>query len=105
MRIIKFDAACLPFLVTANGRFWQISSSRKGALIILDTTCRHRGGPLTHGQLEGDSIKCPWHGRLTARCKLREGRFAYLRNGQKVQVAMPDFQTLINLEKSEAIPS
>lgn len=28
----------------------------------ISNTCTHLGGPLNEGQLEGDSIRCPWHG-------------------------------------------
>ena len=24
--------------------------------------CSHFGGPLAEGQLEGESVRCPWHG-------------------------------------------
>jgi nitrite reductase/ring-hydroxylating ferredoxin subunit len=28
----------------------------------LTNTCTHLGGPLNEGKLEGDSVRCPWHG-------------------------------------------
>jgi nitrite reductase/ring-hydroxylating ferredoxin subunit/uncharacterized membrane protein len=36
---------------------------RKGEKIFaLRETCSHLGGPLAEGKLEGESIRCPWHG-------------------------------------------
>lgn len=34
---------------------------RNGRVIALANTCTHRGGPLHEGQLEGETIICPWH--------------------------------------------
>jgi nitrite reductase/ring-hydroxylating ferredoxin subunit/uncharacterized membrane protein len=31
-------------------------------IYALANTCTHLGGPLNEGKLEGDSIRCPWHG-------------------------------------------
>ena len=33
-----------------------------GEVYALANTCTHLGGPLNEGPLEGDSIRCPWHG-------------------------------------------
>ena len=33
-----------------------------GELFALDTTCPHAGGPLGEGTLQGDLVRCPWHG-------------------------------------------
>jgi nitrite reductase/ring-hydroxylating ferredoxin subunit/uncharacterized membrane protein len=45
---------------------------RRGADIhALAETCSHLGGPLAEGQLEGDSVVCPWH---QSRFALKDGR-------------------------------
>lgn len=33
-----------------------------GTYYAIDNTCLHRGGPLGEGELEGDTVTCPWHG-------------------------------------------
>lgn len=33
-----------------------------GTYYALDNTCIHRGGPLGEGELEGETVTCPWHG-------------------------------------------
>ncbi len=38
-------------LFNLNGRFHTI-----------DDACSHRGGSLSEGQIEGDTVVCPWHG-------------------------------------------
>ncbi len=44
---------------------------RDGRIHALIGTCAHMGGPLSEGQVEGDSIRCPWHG---SRFALSDGR-------------------------------
>ena len=34
----------------------------EGTFYAIDNTCTHRGGPLGEGELNGDSVTCPWHG-------------------------------------------
>jgi nitrite reductase/ring-hydroxylating ferredoxin subunit len=31
------------------------------AVYALKETCSHLGGPLSEGELKGDTITCPWH--------------------------------------------
>ena len=33
-----------------------------GKLFAIDNSCKHRGGPLAEGELDGTTITCPWHG-------------------------------------------
>ena len=40
-------------------------------IFALRETCTHLGGPLSEGKIEGDSIRCPWHG---SRFCLKDGR-------------------------------
>ena len=45
---------------------------RRGDRIhALIESCAHLGGPLSEGRVEGDAIRCPWHGSLFA---LDDGR-------------------------------
>ncbi|HLU47388.1 MAG TPA: Rieske 2Fe-2S domain-containing protein [Planctomycetota bacterium] len=42
-----------------------------GGVYALGERCAHLGGPLSEGELKGDSIVCPWHG---SRFALADGR-------------------------------
>jgi nitrite reductase (NADH) small subunit len=33
----------------------------EGRFYAIDNTCRHRGGPLGEGDLDGRVVSCPWH--------------------------------------------
>ncbi len=33
-----------------------------GTFHVIDNMCLHRGGPLGEGDLEGETVTCPWHG-------------------------------------------
>ena len=33
-----------------------------GKCYAIDNACKHRGGPLGEGELEGTAVICPWHG-------------------------------------------
>jgi nitrite reductase/ring-hydroxylating ferredoxin subunit/uncharacterized membrane protein len=44
---------------------------RGGRIFAISETCSHLGGPRAEGRLEGDSVRCPWHG---SRFSLEDGR-------------------------------
>jgi nitrite reductase/ring-hydroxylating ferredoxin subunit len=33
-----------------------------GKIYAITATCTHRGGPLDEGEIDGNSLICPWHG-------------------------------------------
>ena len=33
-----------------------------GTFYAISNTCAHRGGPLGEGDLDGNTVTCPWHG-------------------------------------------
>lgn len=33
-----------------------------GEFFAIDNICSHSGGPLCEGELNADTIECPWHG-------------------------------------------
>ena len=48
-------------LVETNGRQLAIFNV-DGAFHAIDNVCKHQGGPLAEGELEGCTVACPWHG-------------------------------------------
>ncbi len=48
-------------LVEAQGRKIALFNAR-GRFYAIENECRHRGGPLAEGELDGTHVICPWHG-------------------------------------------
>ncbi|MGA3228868.1 MAG: Rieske (2Fe-2S) protein [Candidatus Binatus sp.] len=48
-------------LVEAGGKKIALFNAG-GKFYAIDNTCKHRGGPLAEGELDGTTITCPWHG-------------------------------------------
>jgi nitrite reductase/ring-hydroxylating ferredoxin subunit/uncharacterized membrane protein len=59
-----------PTRVTADG-VTVLLVKQGDEIFALRETCTHLGGPLAEGKLEGNSIRCPWHG---SRFCLTDGR-------------------------------
>ena len=51
-----------------QGRTFEVAGKQvavfncDGTFYAIDNTCRHQGGPLGEGELEGAVVTCPWHG-------------------------------------------
>jgi nitrite reductase/ring-hydroxylating ferredoxin subunit len=57
----RVNANSMPVLLVRRG----------GRIYAIAETCSHLGGPLSEGQLEDTSVRCPWHGSCFS---LEDGR-------------------------------
>ena len=48
-------------VISVNGKDIALFH-HSGNFYAMDNTCKHMGGPLGEGELEGENIVCPWHG-------------------------------------------
>ncbi|HEY6395788.1 MAG TPA: Rieske 2Fe-2S domain-containing protein [Candidatus Binataceae bacterium] len=48
-------------MVQANGKEIALFNAG-GKFYAVDNLCKHRGGPLAEGELDGTNVTCPWHG-------------------------------------------
>jgi nitrite reductase/ring-hydroxylating ferredoxin subunit len=71
MPIATFRHDDLPAGFATRTRFYKIER-RGGRVVLVDMTCPHRGGPLTHGTCDGDRIVCPWHGTRISRRRVEQ---------------------------------
>ena len=53
-------AAGSGIVVDVNGKAVAVFNVG-GTIYAIDNTCRHKGGPLGEGSLEGNVVTCPWH--------------------------------------------
>jgi nitrite reductase/ring-hydroxylating ferredoxin subunit len=51
-KMCKADADGIPIFVVRRG----------GRIFALAEKCSHLGGPLAEGELDGETVTCPWHG-------------------------------------------
>lgn len=51
-----------------EGRAFEVNGKQvavfncRGTFYAISNVCRHQGGPLAEGDLEGTVVTCPWHG-------------------------------------------
>ena len=82
-------------VVEANGKSVALFNVN-GTFYAIDNTCRHRGGPLGEGTLEGNDVTCPWHmweydvttGELTANREIKVATYSVQVEGDEVRIAV-----------------
>ena len=68
-----------------------------GTFHVIDNTCLHRGGPLGEGELDGDTVTCPWHGwqydvktgSCLTKAGVQVGCYAVKVEGEDITIALP----------------
>jgi len=68
-----------------------------GTFYAIDNICKHRGGPLGEGDLDGETVTCPWHSWQynvkNGTCLTKEGikmdTYEVRVEGEDVQIALP----------------
>lgn len=45
-----------------KGRTIAVFHARDGKFYAIDNACRHQGGPLAEGEVDGHTVFCPLHG-------------------------------------------
>jgi len=73
MPIATFNRHDPPAGFATSTRYFKIDR-RPDGIVLIDMTCPHRGGPLTHGTCEGERVVCPWHTGKIHRRKLEQRR-------------------------------
>jgi nitrite reductase/ring-hydroxylating ferredoxin subunit len=59
-KIADFPAGSLKKVAVAGEEV--VVGNIGGKLYAITNKCTHRGGPLDEGELEGNTVTCPWHG-------------------------------------------
>ncbi len=100
-RLVK--VAILPDVAPGQGKL-VVADGHEIALFNVDGTyhaigavCPHEGGPLQDGEVDGDTVICPWHGYdfnlKTGACsvdpELRASTYAVKVEGDDVFVELP----------------
>lgn len=102
MQIISFNIQSFPFLIKTRSKFIRAEFDNS-TLKLIDMTCRHRGGPLTHGSNKDGVISCPWHGMETKVCKIKNINLPHIINEKEIIIAINNFERIIQLPQHKEV--
>ena len=82
-------------VVDVNGKAVALFNVN-GTFYAIENTCRHQGGPLGEGALQGAIVTCPWHmweynvttGEFTANPAIKVASYPVQVEGDEVKVAV-----------------
>lgn len=83
----EFDCAEHNALIAGDDIYFVMD--RDKAVHVISSACPHRGGPLHLGDVEGDRLRCPWHGSLFPVSRLCDRSHPSVRVGSTVTVYLP----------------
>jgi len=95
MQLIAFDFMDKSILIKTADKYIQMFHDDAGEPHFRDMTCKHRGGPLSHGIEEKGAIKCPWHGQKTKVCKIHYLEIPYVENRKEILLGVENFERLV----------
>jgi nitrite reductase/ring-hydroxylating ferredoxin subunit/uncharacterized membrane protein len=87
----------VPHRVEANG-VGVLLVHQNGRVLAIGEKCAHLGGPLEEGQLDGNTITCPWHGSKfnIETGRVMEGPSAYSQPCFETRVVKGQIEVRIN---------
>jgi len=82
-------------VVEVNGKSIALFNVN-GSFYAIDNACRHRGGPLGEGSLEGNVVTCPLHmwdydvttGEFTANREIKVATYPVQVEGAEIKIAV-----------------
>ncbi|AHH99597.1 hypothetical protein GCM10010174_18270 [Kutzneria viridogrisea] len=75
-------------VVVGEQRYFGLE--RDGAVHLIASRCPHRGGPLHLGEVEGNGLRCPWHGNSFRVDRLCTRGVSTVQRGPHVIAYLPD---------------
>jgi Rieske [2Fe-2S] domain len=74
-------------VIVGNDHYFTLV--RNGTVHVVASTCPHRGGPLHLGTVQGERLRCPWHGNTMRVDRLCHRSIPVVQRGNRVIAYLP----------------